>query len=85
MCTYIVERTEVNGSGKGPQGWFALTHANVMFDHPVHAQYDHCLTIDFVNEGMGPAARVAIELGADSARELVKKIVAALEAGEAQT
>ncbi len=82
MCTYIVQRAEITGSGKGPRGWFGLTHANVMFDHPTHAPLDHALTIDFVNEGMDVSARVAVELSAGSARELIARIEAALAEAE---
>jgi hypothetical protein len=39
--------------------------------------------IDFVREAGGAAERVAVELTADSARALVKSIMAALETGEA--
>ena len=42
---------------------------------------DHALTIDFVNEAKGPGARVAVELSPESARQLIDKIQAALEAG----
>lgn len=83
MCTWITERTEVAGSGKGPRGWFGLSHANVYYDHPYHAAYDHTLNIDFVNEADGPGVRVAVELTADSARALMHKIAAALESGDA--
>ena len=38
MCTYITEKIEIAGSGKGATGWFALSEATVYFDHPVHAQ-----------------------------------------------
>ena len=83
MCTYITEIGKIGGSGKGATGWFNLTQANVYFDHPYHAPYDHALNIDFVNPAMGPAARVAVELSPQSARELIKLIEAALAAGEA--
>lgn len=82
MCTYIVEQARILGSGKGAQGWFALSQANVAYDHPAHAPLDHALLIDFVNEGEGPSARVAVELSADSARELAKAILTALERGD---
>ena len=82
MCTMIVEKAEMAGSGKGARGWFRLNGANVAFDHPTHAPYDHALNIDFVNEAQGPGARVAVELSAESARELVKAIEAALQRGE---
>jgi hypothetical protein len=83
MCTWITQRSEVTGSGKGAGGWFPLSHATVYFDHPFHAPLDHTLNIDFVNEATGPGARVAVELSADSARALIRDIEAALAAGEA--
>ncbi len=83
MCTWIVEKARVSGSGKGPEGWFAVDAANVAYDHPAHAPLDHALLIDFVNESMGPCGRVAVELTAESARELVNAIEAALERGGA--
>jgi hypothetical protein len=84
MCTWIVEKAEISGSGKGPEGWFPLGQANVCYDHPFHAQMDHALIVDFVNEELGPGARVAVEMTAESARELVQKINAVLESGERQ-
>lgn len=80
MCTYATERATVTGSGKGAQGWFRLGEVLAYFDHPYHATADHTLNIDFVNPAEGPGARVAVELTADSARELVRCIEAALEA-----
>jgi hypothetical protein len=82
MCSYIVEKTSVVGSAKGPNGWMKIDTAHVYFDHPYHAPLDHALGIDFVNVRNGARERVAVELSADSARELVKKILAALESGE---
>jgi Family of unknown function (DUF6295) len=84
MCTYITERADMAGSGKGAVGWFPLTNANVYYDHPFHAPYEHSLNIDFVNESMGPSARVAVELSAESARALVGAILKALETGETE-
>ena len=80
MCTYNTEKIEVTGSGKGASGWFALTDATVYFDHPVHAMAEHTLNIDFLNPARGPSARVAVELTAESARELAAAIEAALAA-----
>ncbi|HME47220.1 DUF6295 family protein, partial [Mycobacterium sp.] len=37
MCTYLTEKIELDGSGKGATGWFAATQATVYVDHPVHA------------------------------------------------
>lgn len=83
MCTMIVEKINVNGSGKGTSGWFQLQQVNVSYDHPFHAPFEHALNIDFVNESMGPAARVAVELSEQAARELVKTILAVLDQAEA--
>ena len=52
-------------------------------DSPYFTHEDHTLNIDFVNESLGIDARVAVEMTAESARELIQKITLALEAGEA--
>ena len=83
MCTMIVEKVKVNGSGKGADGWFKLEHANISFDHPFDAPLEHALNIDFVNESLGASARVAVELSEQAARELVKTILAVLDRAEA--
>ncbi len=80
MCSYITLKTAVTGSGKGPKGWFSLSHATVYYDHPYATPLEHTVNIDFVDEAAGPAARVAVELSADSARRLVESIQAALDA-----
>ena len=77
MCTYITEKANVSGNGKGHSGWFELSHANIYYDHPVHAAMDHALMIDFVNETKGPSARVAIELSAESAARFRKVLLRA--------
>ena len=64
MCTMIASQVKINGCGKGTQGWFDLQAADVSYDHPFHAPYEHALNIDFVNEAQGPGARVAVELSA---------------------
>jgi hypothetical protein len=46
----------------------------------VHAQAEHTLNIDFADPSRGPAARVAVELTAESALALVDAIRAALAA-----
>jgi uncharacterized protein DUF6295 len=83
MCTMITRQARIVGSGRGPQGWFELREANVSFDHPFHLRDEHALNIDFVNQAQGPAARVAVELTADAARELARTILATLEQAEA--
>ena len=84
MCTMIVEKAEIVGSGKGAQGWFPLEQVNVSFDHPFHAPMEHALCLDFVNPAAGSGARVAVELSAESARRLLLTISTALARGEEQ-
>ena len=70
------------GALRSPKGWMSVDTANVYYDHPAHAPLDHALGIDFVNEAAGGRERVAVELSAESARELIKQIEAALANGE---
>lgn len=84
MCTNIMEKARIFGSGKSAQGWLAVNHVYVGYDHPSHAPLDHAVLIDFVDETQGPSARVAVELSAESAQALIEVIQAALEAGRAQ-
>lgn len=83
MSTYATEKIDITGSGKAGSGWFALSTATVYFDHPVHADAEHTLNIDFLAPERGPGARVAVELTAESARELAAAIHAALAAAPA--
>ena len=83
MCTMIAKQVQIEGSGRGGAGWFTVRQANVSYDHPFHAPLEHALNIDFVNEAQGPAARVAVELTAESARTLVETIMAVLARAEA--
>ncbi len=82
MCTMISEQVDIEGSGKGASGWFTLREADVSYDHPFDAPFEHALNIDFVNESQGPGARVAVELSVESARSLVDTILAVLERAE---
>jgi hypothetical protein len=54
----------------------------VYFYHPVHAAAEHTLNLDFLNPSLGPAARVAVELNADSALALAKAIEKVLAVGD---
>jgi Family of unknown function (DUF6295) len=85
VCTYTTVQSDVNGSAKGPGGsWLHVSQATVYFDHPVHAMAEHTLNIDLSNPAKDPAARVALELTAESARELVAAIQEALAAVPAE-
>ena len=84
MCTMIVEKIRLEGCGKGREDWFDLEQANVSYDHPFNAPMEHALNIDFVNETQGPSSRVAVELGAQAARELAETILAVLDRAAAE-
>lgn len=78
MCTYRTFQVPVSqGSGKSGE-WFPLTTATVYYDHPVHAQAEHTVNIDFLNPERGAGARVAVELDPQTARALADAILAAL-------
>jgi hypothetical protein len=82
MCTMIALKTPVRGGGKGAQGWFPVTQANVGFDHTTYLQNEHALLLDFVNPDLDPGARVAVELDIASGKALVAQLQAAIEAAE---
>ena len=83
MCTMIAKQVEIEGTGKGAEGWMNVRQANVSYDHPFKAPMEYSLNIDFVNEALGPGARVAVELTEASARSLVDTILAVLAQAEA--
>ena len=83
MCTMIVQKVEIDGSGKGTAGWFSVNQANISYDHPYHFPLEHALNIDFVNQAQGPSARVAVELSVDAARALADTILAVLAEADA--
>src|SRR5919197_1932963 len=83
VFTMIAHEVKLQGRGKTGLEWFEVREANVSYDHPYDLPLEHALNIDFVNETLGPGARVAVELSIDAARQLVKTIEAVLaQAGE---
>ncbi len=82
MCTSIVEIVDAEGAGKGGDGWFAVSHAVVSYDHPHHAFLEDAIAIDFVNRAKGPGARAAVELTLESARQLSGALSRAIAAAE---
>ena len=82
MCTSIVEIARAEGSGKGGDGWFALTNSVVSYDHPHHALLEEAITIDFVSSVLGPGARAAVEITLQSAKELSAALSRAIAAAE---
>jgi Family of unknown function (DUF6295) len=80
MCTYKTETFRAAGSGKGPARWLRVTEASVYVDHPVHAMVGHAVNIDLRDPAAGPAARVALELAPQTARELAEAILRSLDA-----
>lgn len=83
MCTMISRTTQIKGSGKGPDGWFTVSQANVGYDHATHAPLDHALLLDFVNPDLGTGARLAVELDISSGKALIEQLQAAIAAAEA--
>lgn len=83
MCTMIAQQVEITGSAKGGVDWFVVRRADVSYDHPFHAAYEHSLNIDFVDVVSGPGRRVAVELSAEAARALMATIRAVLERADA--
>ncbi len=84
MCTMIAHQVKIEGRGKSGPEWFEVREANVSYDHPYDLPLEHALNIDFVNEAMGPGARVAVELSVDAARRLVESIQAVLAQADAR-
>jgi len=80
MCTHTTETLPVTGSAKSGGSWLRVTDATVYFDHPVHTSAGHTLNIDLRRPADGPAARVGIELTAESARALAESIFSVLGA-----
>jgi len=78
MCTMIAHQVQIMGRAKSGLEWFEVREANVSYDHPYDLPLEHALNLDFVNEALGPGARVAVELSVDAARQLVKAIEAVL-------
>ena len=90
MCTSIVEIAPASGMAKGgAQGWtkgeddwFPLTHSVVAYDHARHALLADAITIDFVNRGLPPGARAAVELTLETAKALAAALAKAIAAAE---
>ena len=85
MCTYLTARMVVEGSAKSGERWGEVTSASVYFDHPVHANAEHSVNLDFFdNRDGGPARRVALELTPVTARELAAAIERVLASAPAE-
>jgi hypothetical protein len=87
MCTSIVEIAPASGMAKAADGWFDVTHSVVAYDHARHAVLDDVITLDFVNLGLPPGARAAVELTLDAAKalnEALSRAIAAAEIEEAE-
>ncbi len=82
MCTSVVEVVRAEGAGKGEGGWFDVTSAVVSYDHPHHALLEDAITIDFVNPGLGPGARAAVEITLESAKAFAAALARAIAGAE---
>lgn len=84
MCTYLTRTAATAGAGRTGDDWMVLDRTVVYFDHPVEAPVAHALCLDFRAAGEDPAARIAVELDADSARRLAATILEVLDHPEAR-
>ncbi|MBS7812673.1 DUF6295 family protein [Roseococcus pinisoli] len=82
MCTSIVEIVAAEGMAKRGEEWFPLTQAVVAYDHARHAPLGDVITLDFLNAGLEPGARAAVELTLESAKELRAALERAIVAAE---
>jgi hypothetical protein len=78
----IAMKVPVHGGGKGHQGWFPVTQANVGYDHTTYMQNEHAILLDFVNPSLDPSARVAVELDIASSKALIERLQQAIDAAE---
>ena len=74
MCTMIAKQCGIVGSGKSGAGWIKLDQLSVSYDHPYDMPLEYALNIDFTSQAGGPGARMAVELDAASARQLLELI-----------
>ena len=78
MCFDVTHTTDVSeGAGYANGDWIALAKAVVSLEHSQFVGGDHALSIDF--RSGDPSRRVAVELDAESARELAYSIIATLQ------
>ena len=82
MCTSIVEIVAAEGMAKREDEWFPLTHASVAYDHARHAMLADVITLDFINEGLPPGARAAVELTLETAKALNAALAKAIAEAE---
>src|SRR4051812_46730296 len=87
MCTSIIEIVRAQGMAKRGDEWFALAQAVVAYDHARHAPLGDVITLDFINTGLEPGARAAVELTLETAKALsvaLDRAIAAAEFEEAE-
>jgi hypothetical protein len=80
MCSDAMHATDVaEGAGYANGDWIGLDRAVVSLEHSRFVTGDHALSIDF--RSGDPSQRVAVELDAESARDLAYSIIATLQQG----
>ena len=77
MCANITEHAALYGCARAGAGWIPVDSAHISYDHPLHANLEHALNIDFVNDAAGFGSRVAVELSLDAAEALAQAILTA--------
>jgi len=87
MCTSIIEIAAAEGMAKRGEAWFPLSQVVVAYDHARHAPLGDVITLDFVNTGLEPGARAAVEITLESAKAMraaLDRAIAAAEFEEAE-
>ncbi len=82
MCSSVLEIVKTDGMGKGGEGWIDLTHVVVTYDHPHHAMFEDAITLDFVNQALGPGSRIALEISLEAAKDLAAALQSTIAQAE---
>jgi len=78
MCTMIAQQVKILVAARAARVGSTCVKPTCPTTTRTICRSSTALNIDFVNEAMGPGARVAVELSVDAARQLVQTIQAVL-------
>ena len=77
----LIEKTNVQGSGKGSKGWFKFSQVFFWYVDHSDLHMDYSINIDFIQEVEENNKRIAIELTPESAKKLIETISKSLKKG----
>ena len=81
MCTMISQKAIVKGSGKKTNNWIPIDSCDIYYDHSTYVDCEHSITLSFKNEMNPIDSRITVEITAESAQDIIKKINEALKQG----